>query len=100
MSGFFGLPHSVTIWCGALDGALYLGARDPESKRWPSWVDRDPNVRLRVADNLYEVRLTPFEDAATLERLRAVYARKYALPAPTEARPRRRSLLAVGPRVS
>lgn len=87
VSGFLGLPHSVTIWCGSLDGVLYLGARDPESKRWPGWVDRDPNVRLRVAGKLYEVRLTPFDDAARLERLRAAYALKYAIPTPPEGTP-------------
>ena len=82
VSGFLGLPHSVTIWCASLDGALYLGAREPESKRWPAWADADPNVRLKVADAVYEVRVTPLEDATTLERLQAVYARKYSLPAP------------------
>ena len=28
------LPHSVTIWCATVDARLYVGARDPESKRW------------------------------------------------------------------
>ena len=78
------LPHSVTIWCAALDGALYVGARDPDTKRWPAWVDDDPEVRLGIGGKVYEVVLAPLDekaDAVTLERLRAAYALKYALPA-------------------
>jgi hypothetical protein len=99
VSGFLGLPHSVTIWCASMDGDLYLGARDPESKRWPAWTDADPNVRLRIDGKLYDVRLTPLEDAATLERLRPVYAKKYDLPAlpPGESPPPSR-YWRVGPR--
>jgi len=87
------LPHSVTIWCAALDGALYVGARDPETKRWPAWVDADPQVRLGIGGKVYEVALAPLDesaDAAELARLRAAYAVKYALPpapAPADAPP-------------
>jgi hypothetical protein len=87
VSGFLGLPHSVTIWCATLDGALFLGARDPDSKRWPAWVDEDPNARLKIADAIYDVRLTPLEDAATLERLQAAYAAKYEIPPPAPGAP-------------
>ena len=82
-----GLPHSVTIWCATLDGALFIGARDPESKRWPAWADANPDVRLKVAGKLYDVRLTPLDDAATLERLLPRYAAKYSLPAPDPSAP-------------
>ena len=82
VSGFLGLPHSVTIWCATLDGALYIGARDPETKRWPAWADGHPDVRLKIADAIYEVHLEPLEDAATVARLQASYAAKYHLPAP------------------
>jgi hypothetical protein len=85
------LPHSVTIWCAALDGVLYVGARDPDTKRWPAWVDDDPEVRLGIGGKVYEVELAPLDegaDAATLARVRAAYALKYALPAaPADAKP-------------
>ena len=87
VSGFLGLPHSVTIWCGSLDGALYLGARDPETKRWPAWADANRDVRVKVGDAVYEVHLTPFEDADTLERLRIAYAAKYKFPDPKPGDP-------------
>ena len=82
-----GLPHSVTIWCASLDGQLYVGARDPETKHWPRWADRDPDVRLGIAGKLYAVRLAALDDEPTLERLRAAYAAKYSLPAPPEGTP-------------
>jgi hypothetical protein len=85
--GFLGLPHSVTIWCASRDGALFVGARDPESKRWPGWVDEDPNVRLGIAGKIYEVRLEPLADAEEVARLQPVYAEKYAIPAPEPGAP-------------
>ena len=75
------IPHSVTVWCATVDGQLFLGARDPETKRWPGWVDRDPRVRLRIDGVLYDGRLVDVEDPARIERIQASYAAKYELPA-------------------
>jgi hypothetical protein len=75
------LPHSVTIWCASLDGALYVAAGSPETKRWPGWADRRPDVRLLIDGKRYEGTLVPVEDADTQERLRGVYAAKYQLDA-------------------
>ncbi len=81
------LRHSVTIWCASVDERLYVGAAFPETKRWPGWVDREPNVRLGIAGRIYEARLAPFDDPSQLARLREAYARKYDLPdAPLEGR--------------
>ena len=80
--GFLGLPHSVTIWCATLDGALFIGARAPDTKRWPAWANAHPDVRLKIAGAIYEVRLTQLEDPAALERVQAAFASKYRLPAP------------------
>jgi len=76
------LPHSVTIWCAEVNGQLYVGAREPETKNWPGWVDRNPNVRLRIADQVYEVELTPVDDAARFAAIQLAYRAKYELPAP------------------
>ena len=78
------LPHSVTIWCAQVDGELFVGARNPETKRWPGWVDRDPDVRLGIGPQIYEVRLVPLDDAARIDRLRQAYAAKYDLPRATQ----------------
>ncbi len=74
------LSHSVTIWCAELDGMLYVGARNPESKSWPGWVDADSDVRLKIGEQLYEVRLIPLDEPERLDRLRQAYTVKYELP--------------------
>ena len=76
------IPHSVTIWCASVDGQLFVGARDPESKHWPGWVDANPTVRLGIAGQIYDAQLVPLEDAALLDRVRAAYRAKYDLPEP------------------
>jgi len=82
------LPHSVTIWCAAVDGTLYVGARNPDTKRWPGWVDRNPDVRLGIGSEVFEVRLVPLDDPVRIDRVRRAYAAKYELPdAPAEAGP-------------
>jgi hypothetical protein len=81
------VPHSVTIWCAEVDGQLYVGAREPETKRWPGWADRDPDVRLGIGGQTYEVRLVPLDDPARLARLLAAYATKYDLPPPSGESP-------------
>lgn len=94
----YGLRHSVTIWCAALDGALYVGVRDPEGKRWPGWVERDPRVRLEIGDTIYEATLSRLEEPERIAAVRAAYAGKYDLPErpPGEAPPMR--YWRVGPR--
>jgi hypothetical protein len=64
------LPHSVVISCADVDGDLYVSSRDPETKRWPAWVDRDPNVRLGISSKIYEARLVPIEDPDEIYRIR------------------------------
>lgn len=76
------LAHSVTIWCRSMDGRLYVGARAPETKRWPGWVDRDPNVRLGIGEQVFAVRLVPLDDPEEIESLRGAYAEKYDVPYP------------------
>jgi hypothetical protein len=76
------IPHSVTIWCAVLDGALYVAAARPETKHWPGWVDKDPNVRIRIGEDLFDVRLVPLEDEALVRRVLAVQAEKYGFDMP------------------
>ena len=75
------LSHSVTIWCASLDGTLYVGASNPESKHWPKWADAHPDVRLKIADSVYEVHLARLTDENEIAKVRAVYAEKYQLNA-------------------
>lgn len=75
------IPHAVTIWCAQVDGQLYVGASSPKTKHWPGWVDADPDVRLRIGDNAYTVRLVPLDDPSVIAGVQAAYAAKYQLKA-------------------
>jgi hypothetical protein len=80
---WYRLPHSVTITCVAHDGQLYLtsvfreGSPFPQGKRWTANVLRDPHVRLKVGDRVYDETLAlvtdPAERAAVLEAKAAKY---------------------------
>jgi hypothetical protein len=91
VSAPYGLPHSVTIWCASVDGALFVAARDPDSKRWPGWVERDPQVRLAIDGRLYDARLERIDDSDRIAPVRRAYAEKYQLedPPPPDAPPLR-----------
>jgi hypothetical protein len=78
------IPHSVTIWCAQVDGKLFIAARDPESKNWPGWVDSNRDVRLKIADKLYDVAAADLSDEETLAAVRSAYAEKYDLPQPAD----------------
>jgi len=75
------IPHAVTIWCAQVDGQLYVGASAPQTKHWPGWVDRDPDVRLRVGEQLFTVRLVPLDDPNVIVQVRSAYVAKYELKA-------------------
>ncbi len=79
------LPHSLTIWCGSVGGQLYVGARDPETKRWPGWVARNPNVRLWIRGRIYRAALVRLDEPDEIDRVRRAYAAKYGLPHPAPA---------------
>lgn len=73
------LPHSVTIWCAHVDGQLFIGARDPETKNWPGWLDEDRDIRLKIGPRVYPVSAADVTDDDTLQSIRGAYTEKYAL---------------------
>ncbi len=81
------IPHSMTIVCASDGEMLYVGARNPERKRWVGYVARDPEVRLKIGEEVYEQRLEALTEPARIARARAAYARKFGRPAtpPSEA---------------
>ena len=56
------IPHSVTTVSWVTDGELYVPCGYCDSKRWPKNVDRDPDVRLKIGDKLYERRAVRITD--------------------------------------
>ncbi len=73
---WYGIPHSVTTSHILHNGQLYLtslfraGVPFPQGKSWVNNVMRDPHVRLKLGDKLYDCVLShvadPEERAAVL----------------------------------
>jgi len=76
------IPHSVTTGFFVRDGQLYLtsnfaaGVPFPQGKSWVANVMRDPHVRLKFGDNLYDCILLPVTDPDERAALLAARARQ------------------------
>src|SRR5438105_12812147 len=70
--------HSVTTWCIAYNGQLYLATSGAAVRQWPRNVARDPHVRLKIGDQLYDRTLLVVTDPAEREAVLQVRAKKYS----------------------
>ncbi|HTR36720.1 MAG TPA: hypothetical protein VMH80_12505 [Bryobacteraceae bacterium] len=63
------LPHSVTIWCAVYNGNLYVTSY--RGREWVEDIIRDPQVRLKIEDQVFDRTLSivndPAEKAAVLQ---------------------------------
>ena len=71
------IPHSVTVWCVTVGPELYVAADDADEKSWVANVARDPDVRLKIEDRIYEQKLVPVTDATTIASIDNGFVRKY-----------------------
>jgi hypothetical protein len=77
------LPHSVTTYCVALGSQLYLtsvyqaGQEYPHGRSWNTDVARDPHVRLKIGDQLYDRTLSHVTDPAEIAKVLEVKRKKY-----------------------
>lgn len=66
---WYGIPHSVTTGYVLHNGQLYItsmfaaGVPFPNGKSWVKNVMRDPHVRLKFGDDLYDCKLAHVTDA-------------------------------------
>ena len=74
-------PRSVNIWGVGLDTGYYVASSAGEKSTWASRITRDPEVRLRIEDNIYELRAEVVTDAEELARVGAAFQQKYELDA-------------------
>ena len=81
----YGLPHSVTTWCIAYNGQLYLATSGADIRQWPRNVARDPHIRLKVGDRLFDRTLVVVSDPAERDGVLQVRAKKYAQKYPPPA---------------
>ena len=82
---WYGLPHSVTTWCVAQDGQLYLATSGATTRSWPRNVARDPHVRLKIGDRVFDRVLQVVTDPAEKEAVLRTRAKKYSQPYPPPA---------------
>jgi hypothetical protein len=77
------LPHSVTTYCVAYNGQLYLtsvyraGLTYPHGRSWNENIVRDPHVRIRIGDQLYDRTLSYVTDSAERAGVIAAKRKKY-----------------------
>lgn len=77
------IPHSVTTYCTTYNGELYLTSTYPQAAEFPgnrSWnhnVVRDPHVRLKIGDRIYERKMFLVTDPAVKAAVLESKAKKY-----------------------
>lgn len=88
---WYGIPHSVTTGFVVHDGQLYItsmfraGVPFPQGKYWTSNVMRDPHVRLKFGDQLYDCVLSPVIDPGERAAVLGERAKENPLPAASSA---------------
>jgi hypothetical protein len=75
----FLMPHSVTINCLDYHGQLYVSSVYPAGspRGWNENALRDPHVRIKIGDKVYDRTLVLVTDPAEQEAVLQVRARKY-----------------------
>jgi len=77
------LPHSVTTACAASGGHLYVpsvygsDAQYPDARFWNRNVARDPRVRVKIGDRVYDRNAVLVTDPDERTAALAAFARKY-----------------------
>ncbi len=80
---WYGIPHSVTTVVAVADGRLYVPsiyeqpAEFPGTKFWNKNIARNPDVRLKIGDAIYELQAHPVTDDAEFQRGFEALADKY-----------------------
>lgn len=76
---WFLLPHSVNINCLSYNGQLYVSSVYPAGpmRSWNGNVMRNPHVRIKIGDNIYDRRMVLVTDPAEEQAVLQVRAKKY-----------------------
>ena len=79
---WYGIPHSVTTVCVAHNGTLYVpsvyfeGGEFPDARFWNRNVVRDPRVRLKIGERIFEREAVLVEDPAEWNEVLDAFGRK------------------------
>lgn len=69
-------PYSINIWGVGVGGDFYIAAAR-ETTAWTTYIEADPDVRLRIGTTLYDLRAVRVTDSAELARVQSAYETKY-----------------------
>ncbi|MEM7409410.1 MAG: nitroreductase/quinone reductase family protein [Myxococcota bacterium] len=70
-------PYSVNVWTVAANDALYVVAGTGAESAWVQHIEADPRVRLRVGDDLYDLRAVRADDDAEVDAFLEAAMAKY-----------------------
>jgi hypothetical protein len=70
-------PYSVNLWGVAIDDHFYLASGRGGEASWVEHIAEDPNVRLRVADTIYELRAVRVPNETHADLFLEALGRKY-----------------------
>jgi hypothetical protein len=71
----FLLPHSVIIWCAVYNGNLYVTSY--RGRQWVENMVRDPHVRLKIGDQVFDRTVSLVNDPAEKEAVLQAKGKKY-----------------------
>ena len=77
------IPHSVTTYCATYNDSFYLfsayygGGDFPDLRRWNKNVVRDPRVRLKIGDQLFDQTLSYINDESIRTPVHQAFVDKY-----------------------
>lgn len=69
------LPHSVTIWCAVYNGNLYVTSY--RGRQWVEDIIREPRVRLKIGDRVFDRTLSVIDDPAEKAAVLQAKGKKY-----------------------
>ena len=79
----YGIPHSVTVYCAEYAGDFYLfsayygGGNFPDMRSWNQNVLRDPRVRLKIGDRLFDQTLSHVDNESIRAPVHQAFVDKY-----------------------
>lgn len=71
----FLIPYSVSAWCAVYNGNLYLTSY--RGRRWVENIVRDPHVRLKIGDQVYDTTFSIVDDPAEKAAVLQAKGQKY-----------------------
>ena len=70
-------PYSVNVWTIATGDHLYVVAGYGDETTWARHIEADPRIRLKVEDDVYELRAERTDDDAEIDSFLEAAIAKY-----------------------